>query len=152
MHLSFSLLSKEQRCKACFPSVDAFLFVTLPALQSFSAKMTKHSKLHSKQDLGPKKNLAQVIGCKYWCSQKRVEGKLQRGGRWHGAGILLGKIGINWIAHRKSIFRCSPEQLRHAMSNEVSVASFEANELLGIRNVARKRSISKGSVLRFGHR
>jgi hypothetical protein len=37
---------------------------------------------------GPGENLSQVIG-----STTGV-----RGGRWHGAGLILGRIGINWIA------------------------------------------------------
>lgn len=96
----------------------------------------------------PKKEFSSGDWVYYWRCQKWVEGKLQRGGRWHGAGVLLGKIGVNWIvAHRKSIFRCSPEQLRHATPDEISVATFDANELLGIRMLLEKGQFPKGQFL-----
>ena len=96
----------------------------------------------------PRKEFASGDWVYYWRCQKWVQGQLQKGGRWHGAGILLGRIGVNWIvAHRKSIFRCSPEQLRMATSDEASVATFDANELLGIRMLLEKGQFPKGQFL-----
>jgi len=96
----------------------------------------------------PKKEFSSGDWVFYWRCQKWVQGQLQRGGRWHGAGVLLGKIGINWIvAHRRSIFRCSPEQLRHATPDEVSVATFDENELIGIRMLLEKGQFPKGQFL-----
>ena len=71
-----------------------------------------------------------------------------RGGRWHGAGMILGKLGVNYIvAHRRSLFRCSPEHLRHATSEEKTVADFDDNELLGIKNLLEKGQFPKGQFV-----
>jgi hypothetical protein len=44
----------------------------------------------------------------YWRSQKWQQGQLVKGGRWYGAAMILGRIGVNFVvAHRRSIFRCS---------------------------------------------
>ena len=84
----------------------------------------------------------------YWRSQKWSDGQLLRGGRWHGAGMILGKLGVNYIvAHRRSLFRCSPEHLRHATSEEKTVADFDDNELLGIKNLLEKGQFPKGQFV-----
>ena len=84
----------------------------------------------------------------FWRTQKWQEGQLIRGGRWHGAGMLLGKIGVNWIvAHRRSIFRCSPEQLRLATDQEKTVAANEDNHLLGIKNLLESGQFPKSQFV-----
>lgn len=80
----------------------------------------------------------------YWRTQKWQNGVLIRGGKWYGAAMVLGYLGRNLIvAHRKSIYRCAPEQLRLATSDEKTVAEFSDNELLGIRNLLEKGQFPK---------
>ena len=82
----------------------------------------------------------------YWRSQKWQSGVLERGGKWHGAAMVLGRIGRNLIvAHRRQLLRCAPEQLRHASFEERTVAEFPDNELLGIRNLL-ERTVSQESI------
>ena len=96
----------------------------------------------------PKKDFSSGDWVYYWRSQKWVNGRLIKGGRWHGAALLLGKLGVNWIvAHRRSVFRCSPEQLRRATFEEQQVATFDANELLGIKTLLEKGQFPKGQFL-----
>ena len=84
----------------------------------------------------------------YWRSQKWQDGTLLRGGRWHGAGIVLGRLGVNFIvAHRRSLFRCSPEHIRLATEQEKCVAEFDSNELLGIKNLLEKGQFPKGQFI-----
>eukprot|EP00435_Cladocopium_sp_Y103_P030061 s1739_g7.t1 len=84
----------------------------------------------------------------YWRSQKWQNGVLLRGGRWHGAGLILGRLGTNWIvAHRRSLLRCSPEHLRLATGEEKTVAQFDTNELLGIKNLLEKGQFPKGQFV-----
>ena len=72
----------------------------------------------------------------YWRNQKWIQGKLQLGGRWYGTAIVLGKIGRNYvIAHRKTVLRVAPEQLRSATSEECSVLETPQVELLGIKDM-----------------
>ena len=54
--------------------------------------------------------------------------------------MVLGKIGRNLVvAHKRSIYRCAPEQLHDATSSETVVAEGpEQNELLGIKNFLAK--------------
>ena len=80
----------------------------------------------------------------YWRSQKWQSGVLERGGKWHGAAMVLGKIGKNVVvAHRRSLLRCAPEQLRHASLEEKQIAEFPESELLGIRNLLEKGQFPK---------
>ena len=75
----------------------------------------------------------------YWRTQKWVNGVKLEGGRWYGAAMVLGEIGKNLvIAHKRSIMRCAPEQLRPATPQEQVVAEFPQNELLGIRMLLEK--------------
>eukprot|EP00435_Cladocopium_sp_Y103_P057771 s2526_g20.t1 len=84
----------------------------------------------------------------YWRSQKWQSGTLIRGGRWYGAALVLGKIGVNFVvAHRRNLFRCSPEQLRHASSDEKTIASFDQNELLGIKTLLEKGQFPKSQFV-----
>ena len=84
----------------------------------------------------------------YWRSQKWQQGQLVKGGRWYGAGMILGRLGVNWIvAHRRSILRCSPEQLRRATFEERAVAEFDASELLGIKTLLEKGQFPKGQFV-----
>ena len=55
----------------------------------------------------------------YWRSQKWQNGFLELGSKWHGTALVLGRVGRNLVvAHRRSLLRCAPEQLRHASSEE----------------------------------
>lgn len=81
----------------------------------------------------------------YWRSQKWEKGILVKHGKWHGAALVLGIIGRNIVvAHRRSILRCAPEQLRFASQDEATVAEFPQNELLGIRMLLEKGQFPKG--------
>ena len=81
----------------------------------------------------------------YWRSQKWEQGVLLKHGKWHGAALVLGIIGKNVIvAHRRSILRCAPEQLRFASQEEATVAEFPQNELLGIKMLLEKGQFPKG--------
>ena len=92
----------------------------------------------------PRREFASGDWVYYWRTQKWQEGQLVKGGRWYGAGMILGRLGINFIvAHRRSIFRCSPEQLRFATSEEQEVAKFDESELLGIKNLLEKGQFPK---------
>ena len=72
----------------------------------------------------------------YWRTQKYIDGERLEGGQWFGAAMVLGSIGKNIVvAHKKSLLRCAPEQLRPATKEEKTVAEFPHNELLGIRNL-----------------
>ena len=62
--------------------------------------------------------------------------------------MVLGRLGVNWIvAHRRSLFRCSPEQVRPASDEERVVAQFDSNELLGIKNLLEKGQFPKGQFV-----
>ena len=75
----------------------------------------------------------------YWRSQKWEQGVLIKHGKWNGAALVLGSIGRNVVvAHRRSILRCAPEQLRFASKEEATIAEFPQNELLGIRMLLEK--------------
>ena len=70
----------------------------------------------------------------YWRTQKWQQGVLEKGGRWHGPAIVLGKVGRNHvIIHRKQILRCAPEQLRESTSEEKQLLRAPHAELLGIK-------------------
>jgi hypothetical protein len=84
----------------------------------------------------------------YWRSQKWQNGVLLKGGRWHGAALILGRIGVNWVvAHRRNLFRCSPEQLRHATQDEQAIAKFDQSELLGIKTLLEKGQFPKSQFV-----
>ena len=75
----------------------------------------------------------------YWRSQKLEKGKIVRVCRWYGPALVLGKVGRNVIvAHRRSILRCAPEQLRPATSEEQpppEILDAESRDLLGMRQL-----------------
>ena len=75
----------------------------------------------------------------YWHTQKLEKGKIVRGRRWYGPALVLGKVGKNVIvAHRRSILRCAPEQLRPATAEERPPAEAlddEGRELLGMQQL-----------------
>ena len=84
----------------------------------------------------------------YWRTQKSIGGVRIEGGRWYGAAMVLGSIGKNLIvAHKKSILRCAPEQLRAAMPEESVVADFPDNELLGIKNLLERGQFPKSQFI-----
>ena len=90
--------------------------------------------------------------CFYWRSQKWENGTLIKGGKWCGAGLILGRIGINWIvAHRRSLFRVSPEQIRLATEDERTIAEFDEAELLGIKTLLEKGQFPKSQFLDLVH-
>ena len=72
----------------------------------------------------------------YYRGQKWIEGQLNQQGRWYGTAIVLGYVGRNLvIAHRKHIFRCAPEQVRFATSEEKALLNTPQIELLGIKDL-----------------
>ena len=72
----------------------------------------------------------------YWRQQKYLQGQVQQGGRWHGTAIVIGHVGRNLIlAHRRQIFRCAPEQVRPATTEEKTLVSSPQAELLGIKDL-----------------
>ena len=72
----------------------------------------------------------------YWRQQKYLQGQVQQGGRWHGTAIVIGQVGRNLIlAHRRQIFRCAPEQVRPATTEEKTLVSSPQAELLGIKDL-----------------
>ena len=84
----------------------------------------------------------------YWRTQKSVAGVRIEGGRWYGAGLILGSVGRNLVvAHRRSLLRCSPEQLRFATASEVTVAEFPESELLGIKTLLERGQFPKSQFL-----
>ena len=84
----------------------------------------------------------------YWRTQKSIGGTRIEGGRWYGAALVLGNLGRNLVvAHRRSIMRCSPEQLRFATAEEAVVAEFPDSELLGIRTLLEKGQFPKSQFL-----
>ena len=84
----------------------------------------------------------------YWRTQKYIGGTKIEGGRWYGAALVLGSLGRNLIvAHRRSIMRCSPEQLRFATPEEAVVAEFPDSELLGIRTLLEKGQFPKSQFV-----
>ena len=70
----------------------------------------------------------------YWRSQKWQKGVLDNQGRWHGPAIVLGSVGRNLvILHKRSIFRCAPEQVRPSTESEKQLVEMPNQELLGIK-------------------
>ena len=84
----------------------------------------------------------------YWRTQKWQNGVLERGGKWHGAAMVLGSIGRNIVvAHRQRIIRCAPEQLRMACPEEREVAEFPESVLLGTKNLLEKGQFPKSQFI-----
>lgn len=84
----------------------------------------------------------------YWRSQKWEKGELIKGGRWHGAAMVLGRLGRNVVvAHRRSVLRCAPEQLRLATTEEKTVAEFTQNELIGVKNLLERGQFPKNQFI-----
>ena len=72
----------------------------------------------------------------YWRQQKYQQGQINQQARWYGTAIVIGNVGRNVvIAHRKSIFRCAPEQLRPATNEERCLIETPETELLGIKDL-----------------
>ena len=68
--------------------------------------------------------------------QKWQQGVLHQEGRWYGTAIVVGYVGRNLVlAHRKSILRCAPEQVRFATSEERTLIHTPQVELLGIKDM-----------------
>ena len=80
----------------------------------------------------------------YWRTQKSNQGITERGGRWYGPAIVLGYVGQNLvIIHKKNIFRCAPEQVRPATSEERSLLDTPQLELLGIKDLLQNDQLSR---------
>ena len=78
----------------------------------------------------------------YWRTQKSHEGKIEWGGRWHGPAIVLGYVGKNVVViHKRQIFRCAPEQVRLATTEERSLMDTPNLELLGIKNLLQNNAL-----------
>ena len=78
----------------------------------------------------------------YWRTQKSHEGKIERGGRWYGPAIVLGYVGKNLVViHKRQIFRCAPEQVRQATTEERSLMDTPNLELLGIKNLLQNNAL-----------
>eukprot|EP00435_Cladocopium_sp_Y103_P058196 s1061_g20.t1 len=72
----------------------------------------------------------------YWRHQKFTGSTVEQGGRWHGTAVVIGHVGRNvLIAHRRQIFRCAPEQVRPATTEERAVIESPEVELLGIKDM-----------------
>ena len=74
----------------------------------------------------------------YWREQKysHAQRTVVQGGCWHGTAMIIGRVGRNYIiAHRKQIFRCAPEQLRPATTEEKVLVQTPEAELLGIKDL-----------------
>ena len=72
----------------------------------------------------------------YWRAQKQNQGTVLQGGQWYGTAVVIGRVGRNLIiAHRRQIFRCAPEQLRPATTEERTLISTPEAELLGIKDL-----------------
>ena len=83
----------------------------------------------------------------YWRTQKSVQGVIERGGRWYGPAIVLGYVGQNLVViHKKQIFRCAPEQVRPATSEERSLLDTPRLELLGIKDLIQQGQLSRQYV------
>ena len=62
--------------------------------------------------------------------------------------MVLGRLGRNVVvAHRRSVLRCAPEQLRTASSEEKTVAEFSQNELIGVKNLLERAQFPKGQFI-----
>ena len=72
----------------------------------------------------------------YWRDQKWQKGQLHVGGRWYGSAVVLGLIGRNVVVcHRTHIFRCAPEQVRFATTEERCLMETPDAQLLGIKDM-----------------
>lgn len=72
----------------------------------------------------------------YWRDQKWQKGQLRVGGRWYGSAVVLGLIGRNVVVcHRTHIFRCAPEQVRFATSEEKCLMESPDAQLLGVKDM-----------------
>ena len=84
----------------------------------------------------------------YWRTQEFVNGVKIDGGRWYGAALVLGSIGRNFVvAHRRSLLRCSPEQMRFATEAESTVAEFPESELLGVKTLLEKGQFPRSQFI-----
>ena len=82
----------------------------------------------------------------YWRTQKFQRGVRLAGGRWYGAGIVIGKVGRNILVHhRRNMFKVSPEHLRHATLEERAVAQSDGRELLGIASMVGEKGDLQGN-------
>ncbi|CAE7038139.1 RE2 [Symbiodinium sp. CCMP2592] len=86
----------------------------------------------------PRKVFALAAGDQvaYWRTQKSREGVVEFGGRWCGPAVVLGHVGRNLVVvHKRQIFRCAPEQVRPATSEEKCLSDTPHLELLGIKHL-----------------
>ena len=82
----------------------------------------------------------------YWRTQKYQKGVRIVGGRWYGTGIVMGKVGRNFLVyHRRNLFKVSPEHLRHASLEERAVAQADGRDLLGLEKFLGEKGTIQGS-------
>ena len=76
----------------------------------------------------------------YWRTQKNHEEKVERGGRWHGPAAVLGNVGQNVVTiHQRNIFRCVPQQVRLATSEDRTLMDTPEAENLNQNNALQSR-------------
>ena len=140
------------------PAIDSAMMDPLPARTHAIRMAARKSMLECQDDRALKaalrarpratRNFRSGDWVYYWRTQKYIAGTRIEGGRWYGAALVLGSLGRNLVvAHRRSILRCSPEQLRFATSEEATMAEFPEAELLGIRNLLEKGQFPKGQFV-----
>ena len=79
----------------------------------------------------------------YWRTQKSHEGTIERGGRWYGPAVVLGQVGKNLVVvHKKQVFRCAPEKVRRATSEEQTLVSTPNAELLGLKHLIDTKALT----------
>ena len=83
----------------------------------------------------------------YWRTQKSNQGVIIRGGKWYGPAVVLGYVGQNLVViHKKQVFRCAPEQVRPASSEERSLMNTPHLELMGIKDLIQDHQLSRQYV------
>eukprot|EP00435_Cladocopium_sp_Y103_P012259 s60_g3.t1 len=136
------LLSDPQAVIPCTASLQddaiARSYATRAAARKALVELQDSKGLRRALAARPRKDLSfssdDIIA--YWRDQKWNNGKLTKGGRWYGSGVVIGRVGKNVIiAHRNHILRRAPEQLRMATNEEKTLVSDPANELLGIKDL-----------------
>ena len=87
----------------------------------------------------------------YWRNQKWEKGNLIKGCRLYGPALVLGKLGRNVVvAHRNSILRCAPGQLRPSTDEERPLSrdaiDAEGQELLGMQQLLNQGKFPKSQM------
>ena len=119
------------------PAVEksqAIRFAAKKAILELQDCKTMRRALSAKPRLARSFRAGDIVA--YWRDQKWNQGTLSRGGRWYGSAVVLGHVGKNVVVvHRTRIFRCAPEQVRLATTEEKSLITTPETELLGIKDM-----------------